>query len=528
MSDHGPRQLAAVDRLDVAIRADASTHIGAGHVMRCLTLAQALRADGHTVTFIIRDADGDLSGLVSDRYNFPVAHLPQSQQPANAPTPEATDADETLAALEGRDVDWVIVDHYALGATWESRLASTGLRVLAIDDFASRDHACDVLVDHNLSSASEYEKGTHAGTELLLGPRFALLRPEFAPVADSTPVPDQPTTVAVSFGGHDATGQTLKVLHALRHSTVSPSRVIVIAGRNHPELLELQRVAADWSAVDLLEFVDDLAPLMAEADLAIGGGGVSALERVAIGVPSICLATAANQERPAATLAEAGALLYLGRASETGVEALTAAINVMCNPYLRQAMRRRGLALTDGRGPSRVVRAMRQRAAVAIRRATASDRSRVYSWRNHPTVRATAIDPTEISCTTHNTWFAGILEDPDRHLLIAEHNGTPIGVVRFDIVRASQSAEVSIFLDPSQLGSGLGTAVLTTANAWLFDQEIGVERIDAKILETNPRSRRTFEAAGFTVHQTLFTLARGQSTHRSGGAVTYGGRSCVP
>ena len=523
MSDDAPQNPAAVRRLNVVIRADASTQIGAGHVMRCLTLAQALRAEGHTVTFIIREADGDLHDLVATRHGFQVARLPTQQTSTCATKPELADADETGAALEGHTVDWVIVDHYQLGAMWEKRLASTGSRVLAIDDFASRDHACDILVDHNLSSPSVYENRTEADTELLLGPRYALLRPTFVPSADPTATPDQPTTVAVSFGGSDATGQTWKVLQALRHAIVSPSRVIVIAGRNHPELRRLQQLAADWSAVDLHEFVDDLAPLMAEADLAIGGGGVSALERLAMGIPSICLTTADNQERPAAALAEAGALLYLGRATGTGVDALTAAVNVMRNPYLRQAMRSRGFALTDGRGPWRVVRAMRRRTPVTIRRAMASDRSRIYAWRNHPAVRATAIDPTEISRTTHDTWFARVLEDPDRHLLIAEQHGTPIGVVRYDIRRSTARAEVSIFLDPTQLGSGMGTVVLKAANAWLLDQENSVERIEAKVLGTNPRSRRTFEAAGFSVQQTLFTLTRDQSMRRGGEAVTYGG-----
>lgn len=522
MSDNGSEIPAAAARLAVAIRADASTQLGSGHIMRCLTLARALRASGHTVTFVMRDADGDLRDLVADRYGFRVARLPRREQPSTLPMSEAADAEETLAAMEGHNVDWVIVDHYALGTEWERRLALKGLHILVIDDFASRDHVCDILVDHNLSSTSDYVNRTNPDAELLLGPRFALLRPEFAPFANPATIPDQPATVALSFGGHDATGETLKVLHALQRAIFTPSRVIVVAGRNHPDLHELQTIAGDWSAIDLYEFVDDLAQLMAEADLAIGGGGVSALERIATGVPSICLATAANQERPAAALAVAGALLYLGRASQTGVESVTAAINVMCNPYLRKAMRSSGLALTDGRGPWRVVRAMQRRAPVTIRQATAGDRSLVYAWRNHPAVRATAVDSTEIPSATHERWFERVLADPERHLLIAEHNCTPIGVVRYDILRSSSHAEVSIFLDPERMGSGMGIVILKAANAWLWDFEHSVERIEAQVLGSNPRSRRTFEAAGFTVRHTLYRLTRQHSTHGGGNAVRCG------
>jgi UDP-2,4-diacetamido-2,4,6-trideoxy-beta-L-altropyranose hydrolase len=510
-------------RFRVAIRADASNRIGAGHVMRCVALAQALLASGHDVVFVIREADGDLRDTVAERHGFDVFTLSADTTSETHMNDELADARQTLAALDTLPVDWVVVDHYGLGARWEAHIAATGPRILAIDDYATRDHACDLLLDHNIVKADAYAAHVQPDTGLLLGPRYALLRPEFTRVSSEYDVPEAPRTIVVSFGGSDPTGQTTKTLDAIRLATCTPERVIAVTGRDHPDLDLLRTIAKEWPPLELHTFVDDPAALLMNADLGIGAGGVSALERLAMGIPSIVLATADNQRRPAEALANEGAFLYLGPASTSDADALAAGIDTMSNQHLRLAMRRRGTAMLDGRGPERIVRAMVQRVPITMRAATEEDRERVFLWRNDPAIRVTAFDPSEISSSAHARWFERVLSDPDRHLLVAEHREAPVGVIRYDLDRANATAEVSIFLAPAVLGIGLGQPALIAANNWLTSNEPDILRIRAHVRGSNPRSHQLFESVGFHKQRTTFELEQATSQSAIHGNANRGG-----
>src|SRR5690606_13539 len=192
---------------------------------------------------------------------------------------------------------------------------------------------------------------------------------------------------------------------------------------------------------------------------------------------------------------------------------LASSIDVMRNRHLRAAMQRRGLALVDGRGPQRVVRAMVQGTPIDVRPATPGDGRLVFTWRNHPAIRGVAFESSEISWITHETWFHSVLADPDRHLLIAVVRKDPVGVVRFDLSRQSDTAEISIYLAPAILGMGFGEPVLRSALAWLAANEPTITRVRAEVRGTNDRSRRLFENLGFRVGR--ITLERDETDFES-------------
>lgn len=146
----------------VAFRVDFSLDIGTGHVMRCLTLAEALRNDGMGSRFLSRRHPGHLIETIRGR-GFPVevlldltaaqeATFPVELRPVHAAwlgTDWASDARQSRAVLAGSAVDWLIVDHYALDARWERGLRGCCRRLMIIDDLADREHDCDLLLDQN-------------------------------------------------------------------------------------------------------------------------------------------------------------------------------------------------------------------------------------------------------------------------------------------------------------------------------------------------------------------------------------------
>ncbi len=155
------RQITA---MRVVFRADASLNIGSGHVMRCLTLANALRESGASCFFVCREHPGNLLELIREQ-GFEAIGLPLPKTFESLHGKHSSsrltyagwlgdswqrDAEQTLAALNGELADWLVVDHYALDSAWEESLRPACRRLLVIDDLADRDHRCDLLLDQNL------------------------------------------------------------------------------------------------------------------------------------------------------------------------------------------------------------------------------------------------------------------------------------------------------------------------------------------------------------------------------------------
>lgn len=357
-----------------AFRVDASLAIGSGHVMRCLTLAQALRARGHACHFICRAHQGHLAGLLRD-HGMPVSVLPAAPAaqeaalaagPAHAPWLGCgweDDARASAALLASLQPDWLVVDHYALDQRWEAavRAAHGAMKLLVIDDLADRAHACDVLLDQNLGrGAHDYQGLVPAACVLLAGPRYALLRPEFAAVRGASLARnrDEPARILVSMGGVDQPNATGLVLETLKRCALPEHcRISVIMGASAPWIAQVRAVAAGmpWP-VDVLVNVSDMARRMADSDLAIGAAGSTAWERCCLGLPAVMVVLAENQANGAAALHEAGAAISIGT-----VDAIPAALPPLLDSLRGErlaAMSRRAAGLADGAGVAALVQVL--------------------------------------------------------------------------------------------------------------------------------------------------------------------------
>lgn len=179
--------------MNVVFRVDASLLIGSGHVMRCLSLADALRDRGGECHFICRDHPGHLNDLIARR-GYSVHSLAAAEggvavsglvHGAWLGVGQEQDASEAALILNELKPDWLVIDHYALDIRWEQQLVRYCKKLMVIDDLADRVHACDLLLDQNLGRAREdYVALLPASGKALIGPEYALLRPEFAALRD--------------------------------------------------------------------------------------------------------------------------------------------------------------------------------------------------------------------------------------------------------------------------------------------------------------------------------------------------------
>ncbi|MFZ5632096.1 MAG: UDP-2,4-diacetamido-2,4,6-trideoxy-beta-L-altropyranose hydrolase [Bacillota bacterium] len=314
--------------MNVVIRTDASVQIGSGHVMRCLTLASQLRGKGARVSFVCRELTGNLCSLAEEK-GFRVYRLPYSESLSGDNMWEA-DAEQTAAVLKrAGNIGWLILDHYALDSRWESQMRPNVKNIMVIDDMADRPHDCDLLLDQNLSKNMEtrYEGLVPVHCRKLLGPRYALLRPEFREARKHLRERGGSVRrILVFFGGSDPTNETAKALEAIRRLNRPDIAVDVVVGGANPHKEQIKQLCSVMPSTTFYCQVDNMAELMARADLAIGAGGTATLERCFLGLPSIVLVVAQNQYETAAAVADAGALWVLGWFHEVSVERIQQAV----------------------------------------------------------------------------------------------------------------------------------------------------------------------------------------------------------
>ncbi len=303
-----------------AFRTDASLHIGTGHVMRCLTLADALHERGAKSTFICRPHAGHLLDLIQQRGHAAKALAPADDaytapaDPCHAQwlgTDWANDAQQTQQVLGDQVVDWLVVDHYALDRNWEKAMREHTRRLMAIDDLADRPHDCDLLLDQNLGrQAEDYGGLLSRHTQTLIGPAYALLRPEFTRWREHSlqrRAQPQLKNLLITMGGVDQANATGQVLDALTHCELPTNlRITVVMGSTAPWLTHVQAQAAAMPrTIQVLSGVSNMAQLMAESDLCIGAAGSTSWERCCLGLPALQLVLAANQAKINETLEQA-------------------------------------------------------------------------------------------------------------------------------------------------------------------------------------------------------------------------------
>jgi UDP-2,4-diacetamido-2,4,6-trideoxy-beta-L-altropyranose hydrolase len=354
--------------MKVAFRTDASLQIGTGHVMRCLSLADGLRERGAQTTFICRPHAGHLMELIRQREHAVMTLLPADNSFSSSSsqyiewlgTDWSCDAEQTRYVLGDREVDWMVVDHYALDCRWEHTLRPHARRILAIDDLADRPHDCDLLLDQNLGrQAHDYGGLLSRNTKTLIGPAYALLRPEFAKWREHSlqrRANPQLKNLLITMGGVDQGNSTGHVLEAISSAELPTDlRITVVIGPSCPWLKQVQaQAAAMQHPTQVLVGVNNMAQLLAESDLCIGAAGSSAWERCALGLPSLVLILAANQKGGAIALQSRGAAFLAADAKQL-VAQLSALFSMDKQSTVLKAMSQAGAQLTRGDGVSQVV-----------------------------------------------------------------------------------------------------------------------------------------------------------------------------
>lgn len=330
----------------ILVRVDAGSHVGLGHLHRCLSLASALRRKDADCVFLTNSERAVQDRVVT--LGFAVHALDSVESGSEG------DWRQTLEVAEQHQCGAVVADSYRVDAGYLSRLRAGGLFVAVIDDLASLPFPCHLVINGGVQAESLPCRPSTGDTRFLLGPKYALLREEFWDVSSRT-VKDEVRNVLVTMGGADGRNLTPTILEVLDPLRGEFSVTVVVGPffNNHVEIEAV--VEHSQRRIRLLQSPDSMYQLMLEADLAISGGGQTLYELAATGTPAVAVQVAENQAGNIQSLAQHGVVSPISFECR---EQLCAALGdevgrLLADSERRRQMSRAGQELVDGKGAVR-------------------------------------------------------------------------------------------------------------------------------------------------------------------------------
>ncbi len=470
------------------ICAESGVQVGTGHVMRCLALAQSWKRAGGAVTFLVREGMPGIEDRIRAE-GVLVERLPKESDGSAEPFVRA-------ALRAGAPI--AVLDGYGFGAREQQTLSGAGIRVLTIDDYGhATDYPVRWLLNQNSYAVPEMYHGTKA--RLLLGPAYALLRDEFLPwLGWKRSIPERARKILITIGGSDPDNASAKVLQSLEflERNKRDLEVVVVIGGGNPHASDVQEAAKRCTVpVRVVQSVLDMPALMAWADVAISGAGVTSYELCYMGLPSLLLVVAENQRRIAESLSQSGVAVNAGTSQEIRSELLAGQMQGLIDSSERHtAMSHGARELVDGLGSERVRAALLER-ELKLRSVHENDCRLLYVWAEDQAARASSFHSAALSWEDHSRWFAERLQDPQSVIYIGENAASePVGVVRFQI--KGETAVLSVNVAPEFRGKRWGRELITFSTRSVVRAR-SVRRIDAFVKPQNQASIRLFEASGF-------------------------------
>ena len=304
--------------MNIVFRVDSSAQIGAGHVMRCITLANELKQKGYSVVFICGDLIGNLISIIK----FPVFRLPKNINfhsdnlyLNSLGSSQEQDAKQSIKVIP-KNIDLIVIDNYALDDIWHQKLRKFSQKIMVIDDLADKKFDCDILLNQNLGvQKNNYKNKVSESCKLLLGCDYALLRKEFSELREKAFIKRKNTktikNILISMGGSDVKNITYEILQHLGDEY----NIVVVLGKESPHNNLIINYAENKN-IEVIVNANNMAELMLNADLSIGASGSSNWERLCLGLPSLVLTIAENQKVFSKNLDKLGLIRLIGDYSD--------------------------------------------------------------------------------------------------------------------------------------------------------------------------------------------------------------------
>ncbi len=422
----------------ILFRADSSSTIGIGHIMRDLVLAK--QYPNSQIIFATQDLVGNINHkIIEAEYQLEIL---------NTNSPEELDR-----LIKKIQIDMLVIDHYEIDCGFEKELKiqNPKLTILSFDDTYEK-HYCDILLNHNISANEQrYEDLVPEGCELRCGVKHTLLREEF--YQEKEIKREKIYDIFIAMGGADTQNLNIQLLELLP-DYFKVAIVTTIANNN---LDALKAYIGDNELIHLYINSIQIAKLMNESRFAIVTPSVTVNEIYFMELPFLAIKTAKNQED-----------IY---------------------EYLRKS----GYKVVDSFQKNKIEK-------IAIELINFIDLSfdekvEVLSWRNHPSIRKWMFDKEPIDLENHISYIESLKEKNDRVYFVVKQYGQAVGVIDLTNINLnSLEAEIGLYAKP--MLKGVGSLLMQKILEYGFN-ELKLKKLVAKVLEDNFSAIQLYEKFDF-------------------------------
>lgn len=320
--------------MNIVFRVDSSNFIGTGHLYRCLHLANCFRENN--IYFICKKHPYNLNQKATEYNLIEIENGNDIEINLDIQTwlgeNEIKDADKVIKVLKEIDinVDWLIVDHYAISSKWENKLRDFAKKILVIDDFTTRNHNCDVILNQQISERvgnNEYKKVVPEDCRICCGNDYLILNKEYFKYKNITKKHNKIlSNIVIFMGGADTLNTTQPILETCIefNKKIKHPKIIldVIIGRANKNYKLFKRYEEKYEFVKIHYDIPFIGDLLFKCDLSIGAIGTTCYERCVTLTPSLCVCVAENQMTILDKFIKAGVMKYLGTINDNYLEKL--------------------------------------------------------------------------------------------------------------------------------------------------------------------------------------------------------------
>jgi len=333
------------------IRADGNSEIGTGHIMRCLSIANAVKKRGGDVTFIV--ADTRMESMLSEQ-GFDYICLDSVWNDIEI------EIESMMSLIKSYGIEMLLIDSYYATPKYLQKLKDLTY-LMYIDDLNLFHYSCDMLINYNIYAHTFNYPKDYPNTKLLLGCRYAPLREEFQNIKKRE-ISTTAKSVLITAGGVDSLNAAGKIIEMAKEtSELKDLKYHIIAGQLNPHIAHLTQLQHKYDCVTIHRNVRNMAHLMLECDIAVSAGGSTLYELCACGIPTVAFLLADNQ-RSAVEKFGNGYMLNAGDIRERPELVLTKILNgiseLVFDLDLRYELSKKTQELIDGQGAMRIVNSL--------------------------------------------------------------------------------------------------------------------------------------------------------------------------
>ena len=338
-------------RKKLLIRADGNAHIGAGHIMRCMSIGTAARELNMDVCFVTAD-ESFLTVLNNNHFYVRVLHSDYARM--------EDELDDFLSILHEEKPESIILDSYYVTFKYMETLRRYS-KLIYIDDVLSFPYPTDILINYNIYASEKQYADLYLNYELpkmLLGCGYVPLREEFQ-TSKVIGIRNDVKSVLFSAGGADPERIALRfVKSVISNRAFCDITFHIVMGSFEPDKEEIENISIVHKKIVTHSNVSRMSDLMLQCDMAVSAAGSTLYELCACGVPTVTYVLADNQIPGATKFANLGIMINAGDDRHDGnlidniIQEIT---NVCLDVEKRRNMQTKGLAFIDGKGAKKIV-----------------------------------------------------------------------------------------------------------------------------------------------------------------------------